>query len=548
MEDPFSSPHLMDAVPMFRNDSGDSVESPFASALNTPSDEKPLHFESLDGKLLAMGDMGDKSSPRRVALSRGFSKALIDAKNSAPPTAVPLRLTERVYPGGAPNLSLALPEPSTSLISSVNDDKHDLFDLPPRPNTPEPTLFNTYTANSPQNVNKMTPRQCPPMRRDIFSPPSTSTAIMGEHDADDEADSDSFSGPTTSSDLTPRAHSTLRHRKAFYRHSNESTASISTVGDPEPESEPAPEPESVPGQSTTDLAAAHDEIEAIHAEIDTLLDEAEYAYDAPVLPALSPLLPLQIVLFPVYCLVVGAAIVLAPEYLEAVAFPGSALDFSMSLRIQRIFCRILSTILPIRAPSTPIRAFEHWASVAHLHVFVFLATLLFFGVYVHFAAGVLIGVGCAVQCSRAWGAYVFEVFSKEKERTRRGEVWVDGDGKDVVEVEVLEEVWPLGVEGVGGVRRMLWTVLFCEGCGVGDGDEVRFVPDSVEGEEEEKEGKKEKWRGKGKYVLVKRKRFEGKGEVLVRGGAELVGEGESESEYEGGEGSGDGDADGEEGW
>lgn len=72
---------------MFRLDSGDTVESAFGSALNTPADEKHIQFDSLDGKLLAMGvqhDLGDPivKSPRRIALSRGFSKAMIDAKKS----------------------------------------------------------------------------------------------------------------------------------------------------------------------------------------------------------------------------------------------------------------------------------------------------------------------------------------------------------------------------------------------------------------------------------------------------------------------------------
>jgi hypothetical protein len=82
---------------MFRNDSEESTESAFASVLNTPADEQPLNFDPIDAKLLAagapqvierlethMGGMDEfvRKTPRRVSLSRQFSKALEEANKS----------------------------------------------------------------------------------------------------------------------------------------------------------------------------------------------------------------------------------------------------------------------------------------------------------------------------------------------------------------------------------------------------------------------------------------------------------------------------------
>lgn len=84
---------------MFRNDSEESTESPFGSVLNTPSDEHASQFDSIDTKLLSAAvpqalerlenhvrgrrDIdAPAKSPRRVSLSRNFSKALEAANKS----------------------------------------------------------------------------------------------------------------------------------------------------------------------------------------------------------------------------------------------------------------------------------------------------------------------------------------------------------------------------------------------------------------------------------------------------------------------------------
>ncbi|KAJ7736054.1 hypothetical protein DFH07DRAFT_779842 [Mycena maculata] len=61
-------------------------------------------------------------------------------------------------------------------------------------------------------------------------------------------------------------------------------------------------------------------------EVDEPIDEdvlSDCEYDAFTVPAVSPLLPLQLVLLPVSAIVIGAAILMCPTCLPAIAFPAS---------------------------------------------------------------------------------------------------------------------------------------------------------------------------------------------------------------------------------
>ncbi|KAJ7730095.1 hypothetical protein DFH07DRAFT_945483 [Mycena maculata] len=365
----------MDAVPMYRNDSEESADSPFASMLNTPADEQLLHFDSLDGKLLAMatpqalGEITIKAPARRISLSRQFAKAPTKANTSAASQGQLARASE----------------PACAEISH-------------RPQTPEPPIVDTYNTPSPQTITRTTRRTCPPMRRHIFSPPSKPIHL----DAGDES----------VSDFTPRAHSTLRHRKGMYLLPNDSITG-----------EPASE-----ALHVIDLhKPAQEEVD------DDALSDDEH--DAFTVPALSPLFPLQVVLFPAYAIVVGASILMCPTRLPVIAFPASPSPTSP-------LHRALAACLPFAAPPSPIRAFAHWAALAPLHVAIFLAALIGIA-YMCLPLGALLAAGAATQFVRAWGDF------GGCEEGGRGEV--------------------LG----GEVRQMLYQVLMCAEYGFHDGDTLK---------------------------------------------------------------------------
>ncbi|KAJ7187253.1 hypothetical protein C8R46DRAFT_1059255 [Mycena filopes] len=169
----------------------------------------------------------------------------------------------------------------------------------------------------------------------------------------------------------------------------------------------------------------------------------------PTLPKLSVLLPLQLILFPAYCALVGAAILFYPTCLATIAFPASVHLNSRSL-IARIPYIILAHCLPFASPPTPIRVFAHWATVAHLHVAIFLALLVGIA-YLVPAAGVLLSGLCGALFVRAWGDFSL----------------AENDDDEVNGVAKME----LGAE----VRGMLYQILVAPECGFADGDRMEKV-------------------------------------------------------------------------
>ncbi|KAJ6550842.1 hypothetical protein DFH09DRAFT_1500258 [Mycena vulgaris] len=468
MAELLESPSSMNGIAMCRNDSAESTESPFASVLNTPADEQPLHFEAIDGKLVSGGsqmlerletrayDIGH-ARPHRVSLSRQFAKALDDANKSAAPN-VPLfrarsSSVERVY--YEPD-DLLEPLPSPNLMSFASPE------LPSEPmevervQTPEPLIFDAYNTGSQQTITRTTPRGRPPLRRDMFSLASIPLPV---NVADERT--------PVALDFTPRAHSTLRQRKGMYPDLNDSITG-----------EPA-------GKvlSEIDLNDVSKD-EALDKVVDEALDDCDYYSDGPSLPALSPLLPLQVVLFPAWCVLVGGAILLCPTHLPAIAFPASAFPASApshGTALLALAQRILAHCLPFAAPPSAIRTFAHWATVAHLHVAIFLAALVALA-YVSPPLGALVAGACAVQFVRAWGDFA-------------GEDGVNGDG---VNGDVDADADGDGSTALGGeVRQMLYQVL-APGCGFQDGDALRRVGE--------------------KYFLVRVPRVETRAQILAAGG------------------------------
>ncbi|KAJ7429277.1 hypothetical protein B0H11DRAFT_1143637 [Mycena galericulata] len=488
------SPALMDAVPMCRNDSEESADSPLPSVLNTPADEREMQFDSIDGKLLSMGvpqvlgriESHDSVAPKlppRIALSRHFSKALADTQKNGTLNVPPFRAPERVYPQIS-EPSPAVHPPSPDLISFASPEMPSLPIEPPRTQTPEPTpISDAYETSSPQSIARTTPRQCPPMRRDVFSPPSKSAIIIGV--------GDEF--VNSEPEFTPRAHSTLRHRKGMYPLLNNSitgeptsgvlhSADISITSKDEPFKDKALNAEAL-----------------AHADALSDCDDYDCDYDAPTLPTLSPLLPVQIVLFPAYCVLVGGAIFICPTRLTAIAFPASsALSFSSSSSAssQRLLSILVAACLPFTAPPTAIRSFAHWAAVAHLHALIFLAFLAGL-VYISLPLGALVSGGCACLFVRAWGDFAPEDDDAD-----------EGDGDD------RERGGEKKGDVLGGeVREMLYRVLLCDECGFRDGDTLR------------KEGD-------GRYVLMHRRKTpeERRREILAAGGLGEVYSGSEDEE------------------
>ncbi|KAF7340773.1 Protoporphyrinogen oxidase [Mycena sanguinolenta] len=404
------SPALIEnGVPMLRNDSGESTDSPFGSALNTPADEKALQFEPLDAKLLSVAvERGREptKSPRRVVFPRQFSKAMEEATRISSPNRLLFRArSNSVEPVLPPEDFIPLAPHPTPVPSAGAPPL--CVEEPRRAQTPQPTIQDTYSTSSPQLITRTTR---PPLRRDIFSPASIPVALGVEDTS------------TSDVDFTPRAHSTLRHRKGEFKLLNDS----------------------ITGESASGLlaaAAANDAAEATDKNQSTNCKYEDFEIDPPVLSQLSLLFPLQLVLFPAWCVLVGASIFLCPTRLNAIAFPASATRANTGTALY-LTQTLLVCCLPFSAPPSPIRSFAHWATVAHLHVGIFLAALG--GVtYLYPPLGALLTAACAGQIVHAWGDF----YPVE-----------DGDAE-------------LG----GDVRQMLYRVLLTPGCGFEDGATVNRV-------------------------------------------------------------------------
>ncbi|KAJ7687814.1 hypothetical protein B0H17DRAFT_1203335 [Mycena rosella] len=445
-------------VLMYRTNSAESTEStesPFASVLNTPADEHILNFDALDPKLHpeqleTLVRTTDYGRPPRVSvsLSRQFSKALDEANKSASSNGLIFRAqrsqsVERIY-YPSPDL-LETPE-SPDLMSFASPEMPFQPMELQRVQTPEPPISDVYNAGSPDSIIRTTPRGRPPLRRDIFSPAPKPIPF----------DIEGESTPLVP-EFTPRAHSTFRHRKGIYVDLNDSI-----TGKP---SEILPDMEF---QNVSLDAALDDDHKILAIDNHDVSFDSYCDVDGPTLPELSPLLPLQLVLFPLWCVLIGGAILLCPSHLHALAFPASTSRTGYAPTA--LAHRLLAFVLPLSAPPTAIRIFAHWATVAHLHVAIFLASLVGIA-YVAPPLGALLAGASAVGFVRAW-----HDFSPDDE----GGVDEDGDF------------------GLGGeVRQMLYQVL-APGCGFQDGDALRKVGE--------------------KYVLVRAPRVETRAEILAAGG------------------------------
>ncbi|KAJ7740151.1 hypothetical protein B0H16DRAFT_1567805, partial [Mycena metata] len=264
-------------VPMRRNESEESTESDFPSALNTPADEKPMHFDSIEGKFFSVAapqvlerleahkratmENGGGRSLRRVSLPRQFSKALEEANKSV----------------DADEPMIPVPPPSPDLMSFSSPELPSEQEEAPRVHTPERTvIFDAYADSSPLSIPLTTPRGRSRLRRDllIFSPSGGPIP---------------FSSETPSPESTPKAHTVLPNRKGMYTLLNDII-----TGEP------------VPGvQDASHLQDASHDL-AVDADEQDVLSEYDFEHETggPTLPKLSLLLPLQLVLFPIYCALV----------------------------------------------------------------------------------------------------------------------------------------------------------------------------------------------------------------------------------------------------
>ncbi|KAJ7100567.1 hypothetical protein C8R43DRAFT_246967 [Mycena crocata] len=445
------SPSLAQPILMYRNDSEESTESPFASVLNTPADERVLHFDSIDAKLFSAGapqilerlapvspvEGGVGRMPRRVSLSRQFTKALAEANESAlhgPPPRSRSSSIDRVY---AEEYEPPAPHPSPDLMSFASPEMPSASIELQRMQTPEPPISDAYDTSSPQSITTITPRGRPPLRRDLFSPAKKPVTFPIQTEA-----------APTALEFAPHAHSTLRHRKGMFPNDN-------ITG----------EPSDVFNEINLHDTARNEPLQSVVD--DEALDELEDDLDMPSLPPISPLLPLQLFLFPVWCVLVGATILLCPTHLPAIAFPASTSfgNTSSSCRARMLSAAqsAFAHCLPFTAPPSPIRTFAHWATVAHLHIAIFLSVLV--GVmYVAPPLGALLTAACAGQFIHAWGDFAVE----------------DGE---------------LG----GDVRQMLYQVVGPD-CGFQNGDALDRVG--------------------GKYFLRRMQVLETRADILAAGGVE----------------------------
>ncbi|KAJ7736663.1 hypothetical protein B0H16DRAFT_1891889 [Mycena metata] len=459
-------PPVLTGVPMRRNESEESTESDFPSALNTPADEKPMHFDSIEGKLLSVAaprglerleghrraatDNGGGRSLRRVSLPRQFSKALEEANKSTAEAGLLVRArSHSVDRVDADEPMIPVPPPSPGLMSFSSPELPSEQEEAQRVHTPEPTvIFDAYADSSPLSITKTTPRGRPQLRRDIFSP---------------STDPVPFDPETPGPESTPKARNVLRNRKGMYTLLNDSITG-----------EPAPGV-----QDASHLQDASHDL-AVDAEEQDVLSEYDFEHETggPTLPKLSLLIPLQLVLFPIYCAFVGAAVLLFPTGLAAIAFPASVSTLRHSNTsprlsfLTRLPYIIVARCLPFTAPPTPIRVFAHWAAVAHLHVAIFLALLVAIAYFVP-PAGALLSSGCGALFVTAWGDFSLAGYDS-------------GGG--------LEGKLELGND----VRQMLYQILLAPECGFADGDRVEKVGE--------------------KYLLVRASREETRAEILVAGG------------------------------
>ncbi|KAJ7060578.1 hypothetical protein C8F01DRAFT_1143168 [Mycena amicta] len=439
----------MYSVPILRNESASSASSAESDdldhVLKTPADEHTLNFDLIDGALLAatppkaLIDFGYRGrSPHRISLSRQFSKAIDEANKSTEGMVTSQILPRmgpeiRVYPDSprVPNSSpemyctstimepvqLAAPEPPQCPVTP-QEDRPEIGPSQPttpeaRPKTPELRPSDIYTTGNAQNIVK-TPRGRPGIRRsDIFSPAPPPVPFALEEE---------------SVEFTPRAHSTLRHRRGTVLRPSESIEfEVDMVGD-----------------VTLEPQVQHEASELV-------LDTDDYLALDFDFPRPSVILPLQLIAFPIYASLVGAVILLAPDHLTTVAFPATITSASVShSSASALLHAVLALIFPFSAPSAPkqpVREFAHWVSVAHLHVAIFLAFLA--GVtYLNLPAGVLLAAVCVARVVQpsAWGSFSLP----------------DGD----------EEEEELG----GDVREMLWrAVVVAPGSGLRDGEGLKKV-------------------------------------------------------------------------
>ncbi|KAJ6454264.1 hypothetical protein C8R47DRAFT_226609 [Mycena vitilis] len=339
----------------------------------------------------------------------------------------------------------SVPHPSPNLLSFASPElpSHPI-EHPQRVQTPEPPISTAYNPGSPQFIARTTPQNRPPLRRNIFSSESKPIPFGVEDE------------PISGDDFTPRAYSTIRQRKGTFTLLNDS----------------------ITGQPALDMLEAVDvhtaDTHDTHDAHDVTLDESStdrednFALNGPTLPPLSPFFALQMLLFPAYCVLVGAAIILFPVHLNTIAFPASANrpnSPTLRARLVSLAQPVIAHCLPFAAPPSAIRAFAHWATVAHLHVAIFLAALVGTA-YLSLPLGVLLAAACAGQFVRAWGDFALE------------------DGTE------------LG----GDVRQMLYQVLVAPECGFGDRDALKRVG--------------------GQYYLVRAPPTETRSEILAAAGVE----------------------------
>ncbi|KAF7290759.1 Protoporphyrinogen oxidase [Mycena indigotica] len=399
----------LEPIPILRNESTSSTTSTESddSVLHTPSDEHALDFELIDGALLAA------TTPKglidfeyhgvashRVSFPRQFSKAIVDVKSNAEVKAAsqhsPRSEPESYYPDSPPVPNSSPEIDCSSGVMTPNQPEENVIQEA-RPRTPD-SILNFYTTAVNQDVVR-TPRSRPGLlRSDIFSPAQPPVPF--------------FLNEVESIEFTPRAHSTLRHRRVQLDQSN------------------------VEKLSPTSPFLNHND------------DLDQSSLHVPSFTQVSVLLPLQFVAFPVYAAFVGAVILLAPDNLSNIAFPATVTTVPQS-NAGHLFRAILSLIFPFSSPSPPtqpIREFAHWVSVAHLHVAIFLSVLAGLA-YLHLPLGILVAAGCLARIVQpgAWGHFSLPEEDEEEE---------------------------LGAD----VREMLWrAVVAAPGSGLRDGENVKNV-------------------------------------------------------------------------
>ncbi|CAK5263274.1 unnamed protein product [Mycena citricolor] len=491
MPDALLLPPPIHAIPMFRHDSTASAESTLESPLLTPTDERDMSLDSLGDRFASL-DLSDgvaisgapNRTPRRLSLTRQFSKALDDANKSTSPNGMsfkpksnvlepillgsPLRSREARNVQMPPSQSNAFDEPCEPL----NEGKETL-----------PTRIIEFQVQSSRRYNDenqqpdlqsvgessciavatdgalKTPVVRVPPRNDVFfSVPGPTVVTPDGH-------------PTDEIEFTPRAHSTLRLRRGFHEIDDDVTKVETEFNDLETKL-PEDHPIDIIASAATASGDAL-EIENPEAINENDADVQEELIEESIFAQLSPLFPLQAAFFPLWCVCVGAAILLAPEHLTAIAFPSSVRSTADSSVIKSVQS-LCTALFPYAAPSTRIRALAHWASVAHLHVWIFLTALAAIG-FLYPPAGTLLAALSTAQFWQAWGDF-----------------------------KVDDDCAELGAD----MRQMLYQILLTPESGFRDGDVLK--------------------RQGGHYVRERAPKVETRAEILAAGG--LNEEYESEDE------------------